>query len=207
MDRRTFLRRIAISGVMGIAAVGGVAALIEKLGSTAPAGAASELTLPSLLTQTSEQSASLPSSQSTQAQSSAMSSGSAGSTTTASKTNSSSRSSSSSTTAQGGPPSGYILLAPLSALNGKTYAYFNHPTFGSSIVVNYNGTWKAFSAICTHAGCSVNYTSSQLYCPCHAGYFSAANGAVTGGPPPSRLPEYDIKVYNNSLYVGNAIIN
>lgn len=105
------------------------------------------------------------------------------------------------------PPSGYILLAPLSAVSGKTYAYFNHPTFGSSILVNYSGTWKAFSAVCTHAGCTVNYTSSELYCPCHRGYFSAVNGSVLGGPPPRPLPEYDIQIVNGNIYVGTSVIN
>jgi Rieske Fe-S protein len=100
------------------------------------------------------------------------------------------------------------LLAPLSAVSGKTYAYFTHPNFGSSILINYGGTWKAFSAVCTHAGCTVNYSSgSSLNCPCHPGVFSANNGAVLSGPPPSKLAEYDIKVINSNIYVGNTVIN
>ena len=118
-----------------------------------------------------------------------------------------SNNSTSTTTSSNSAPAGYILLAPLSAVSGKTYAYFNHPTFGSSILVNYNGTWKAFSAICTHAGCTVNYTSSELYCPCHRGYFSAVNGSVLGGPPPRPIPEYGIQIVNGNIYVGNSIIN
>lgn len=104
-------------------------------------------------------------------------------------------------------PAGYIFLAPLSSLAGQTYAYFNHPNFGSSILINFGGSWKAFSSICTHAGCTVNFTGSQIYCPCHAGYFSAANGAVTGGPPPSKLQEYAVMTVNNNLYVGTSVIN
>lgn len=107
------------------------------------------------------------------------------------------------TTGQQAPaPAGYYFVAPLSSLSGKTSAYFNHPTRGLSILVNYGGQWRAFSAICTHAGCTVDFTGSQIYCPCHGGYFSAANGAVTGGPPPTPLAEYAVLVQNGDLYVG-----
>ena len=111
------------------------------------------------------------------------------------------------TQTQSQPPAGYVLVAPLSALSGRSYAYFNHPKFGSSILVNYNGTWNAFSSSCTHAGCTVNLTGSSVYCPCHSGYFSPANGAVTGGPPPTPLPQYDVKIISGNLYVGSTIIN
>lgn len=99
-------------------------------------------------------------------------------------------------------PQGYVLVASMSALAGKTSAYFNHPTGGLSILIDYGGSWRAFSAICTHAGCTVQFTGSEIYCPCHAGAFSATNGSVTAGPPPSPLPEYPVLVQNGNLYVG-----
>jgi hypothetical protein len=43
-------------------------------------------------------------------------------------------------------PNGYILVAALSALAGKTSAYFKHPSRGLSILVNVAGQWNAFSA-------------------------------------------------------------
>lgn len=112
------------------------------------------------------------------------------------------------TTTQGlQAPAGYIYVAPTSALAGKSSAYFNHPTGGSSILVDYGGQWRAFSAICTHAGCVVNFTGSSIYCPCHAGYFSPANGGVQSGPPPAPLPEYGVVVQGGSLYVSQNRIN
>ena len=125
--------------------------------------------------------------------------------TTTSRTTSSNSSSTKSTTQN--IPSGYIFLAPLSAISGKSYAYLITRSSEASILINYNGTWKAFSAVCTHAGCTVNFSSNSLYCPCHAGYFSANNGAVTGGPPPSALVEYDVKLISGNLYVGQTRIN
>ena len=98
-------------------------------------------------------------------------------------------------------PAGYVFVAPMSALAGKSSAYFTHPTRGVSILVDYSGQWRAFSALCTHAGCTVQFTGSQIYCPCHAGYFSPVNGNVQGGPPPTSLPEYGVQIVNGNLYV------
>ncbi len=103
-------------------------------------------------------------------------------------------------------PSGYIFVATLSQISGNA-AYFNHPTFGSSILVNVGGQWRAFSSTCTHQPCTVGYNGSAIQCPCHGGTFDPNTGAVTGGPPPSRLAEYATLISNNSLYVGNSIIN
>jgi Rieske Fe-S protein len=104
-------------------------------------------------------------------------------------------------------PNGYVFIQTLSALGGKTYEYFSHPTFGSSILVNVGGQWKAFSSVCTHRPCTVQYPGSSLYCPCHGGTFSPADGSVTGGPPPSPLPEYAVLIQNSNVYVGNVTIN
>ena len=128
-----------------------------------------------------------------------------GSPSTTEKSSTTTRTSST-TTAQA-VPSGYILVTPMSALTGKTSAYFNHPNGGRSLLLNFNSQWKAFSATCTHRPCTVNYTGSQIYCPCHDGYFDPNNGAVTGGPPPTPLPEYGVLLQNNSLYVTTKIVN
>ena len=95
----------------------------------------------------------------------------------------------------------------MTALSGKSSAYFNHPTQGSSILVDYGGQWRAFSSVCTHAGCTVQFTGSSVYCPCHAGYFSPTNGSVQGGPPTTPLPEFGVVVQNGSLYVSQSRIN
>ena len=104
-------------------------------------------------------------------------------------------------------PAGYVYIAPISSLSGKSSAYFNHPTGGSSILVDYAGQWRAFGAICTHAGCVVDFTGTSIYCPCHAGYFSPSDGSVQGGPPPTPLPEYGVVVQAGDLYVSQGRIN
>jgi cytochrome b6-f complex iron-sulfur subunit len=50
----------------------------------------------------------------------------------------------------------------------------------------------AFSAKCTHEGCTVTYQPGQsvIWCPCHDGRFDI-NGRVVSGPPPQPLMKYD----------------
>lgn len=51
-------------------------------------------------------------------------------------------------------------------------------------------TVLAFSAKCTHQGCKVAATESEIACPCHGSTFALQDGAVTGGPAPAPLPRY-----------------
>lgn len=50
-------------------------------------------------------------------------------------------------------------------------------------------TFRAFSAVCTHAGCTVDFDrqGKQFACPCHGATFDAANGQVTAGPAATSL--------------------
>lgn len=55
----------------------------------------------------------------------------------------------------------------------------------------------AYSAICTHQGCTVTYTpaSKTLVCPCHASAFDPFKGAnVVAGPATSKLPSVKVAV-------------
>ena len=62
-----------------------------------------------------------------------------------------------------------------------------------------NGDFRAFSAVCTHAGCSVDLSGGQFVCPCHGGTYSAADGSVLGGPPPAPLPPLNVKVVSGDV--------
>jgi len=70
-----------------------------------------------------------------------------------------------------------------------------------------NGQWKAFSAICTHRVCTLEFVSSELYCPCHGATFSATDGTVTRGPARATLGEYGVIEQNGGLYVSDSVIN
>lgn len=51
----------------------------------------------------------------------------------------------------------------------------------------------AFSAICTHKGCTVGVEGSSLVCPCHGSTFDLT-GANTAGPAPAPLPPVEVTV-------------
>ena len=61
---------------------------------------------------------------------------------------------------------------------------------------------KAYSAICTHLGCIVEWQDSkrEIFCPCHAGVFNV-DGQVVSGPPPRPLPSYKTRVADGKIFV------
>lgn len=61
------------------------------------------------------------------------------------------------------------------------------------------GEAVAFSAICTHKGCTVAPKDSALACPCHGSTFDAATGENTGGPAPSPLEEVGVEVVDGNV--------
>ena len=83
---------------------------------------------------------------------------------------------------------------------------FTNPADGSPAwVVHPSGnTFVAFSAICTHAGCTVQYDPSniQFICPCHSGVYDARTGQVLQGPPPAPLPSIPVHVADGKIHVG-----
>ena len=65
------------------------------------------------------------------------------------------------------------------------------------------GDFKAFSAICTHMGCTVDQVANgTIDCPCHGSEFSITNGAVQAGPAPSPLPAKAITVTGDNIMLG-----
>lgn len=62
--------------------------------------------------------------------------------------------------------------------------------------------FKAFSAVCTHQGCTVStIANGTINCPCHGSKFSIADGTVAGGPAPKPLPAEQITVEGNSIHL------
>jgi len=62
------------------------------------------------------------------------------------------------------------------------------------------GEVHAFSAVCTHAGCTVALSGRVLACPCHGSRFAADTGAVTRGPATRPLPSVRVVVRNGQVY-------
>ncbi|MEU4407396.1 Rieske (2Fe-2S) protein [Streptosporangium sp. NPDC023963] len=61
------------------------------------------------------------------------------------------------------------------------------------------GKFRAFSAVCTHKGCTVSDVSSgMINCPCHGSMFWL-DGKVMGGPATKPLPEVEIRIDGDTI--------
>jgi Rieske Fe-S protein len=65
-----------------------------------------------------------------------------------------------------------------------------------------SGEWRAFSAVCTHLQCTVQYRPDleQIWCPCHNGHYDLS-GKNISGPPPKPLEAYNVVVKGDDVIV------
>jgi len=62
------------------------------------------------------------------------------------------------------------------------------------------GTFKGFSAVCTHQSCIVaTVADGTINCTCHGSKFKIADGSVANGPASSPLPERAVTVTGNQI--------
>ena len=83
--------------------------------------------------------------------------------------------------------------------SGKIVKFGNKP----ALLVRVSETeWKAFSAVCTHLNCTVQYqeSSRQIWCACHNGTYDMS-GRVVSGPPPKPLEEFPVLVRGDELVI------
>ena len=60
---------------------------------------------------------------------------------------------------------------------------------------------RAFSAVCTHQGCTVDAVADgSIDCPCHGSSFDAATGAVRHGPATRALPPVAVTVRSGKVF-------
>jgi thiosulfate dehydrogenase (quinone) large subunit len=99
-------------------------------------------------------------------------------------------------------PSNAVELGPAASLPSGAAATYGDPADGAPDIVirESDGGIKAFSAVCTHAGCTVGYEGGTIVCPCHGGEYSAQTGAVIAGPPPAPLEPRRVLEANGKIY-------
>jgi nitrite reductase/ring-hydroxylating ferredoxin subunit len=62
------------------------------------------------------------------------------------------------------------------------------------------GEFTAFSAVCTHRGCTVGSVSGgTINCPCHGSKFKIGDGSVANGPASKPLSRKSVKVENGEI--------
>ncbi|HSJ16009.1 MAG TPA: Rieske (2Fe-2S) protein [Longimicrobiales bacterium] len=81
--------------------------------------------------------------------------------------------------------------------------------FGTSpgiIIRTPDGQIRAFSAICTHLSCTVQFREDigHIWCACHNGHFDL-NGRNIAGPPPAPLVPFEVKVRGDQILVTRQV--
>jgi thiosulfate dehydrogenase (quinone) large subunit len=99
-------------------------------------------------------------------------------------------------------PSGAVKLGPGTRLPSGEAATYTDPADGSPdiLIRDSEGNLKAFSAVCTHAGCTVGYSGEVIVCPCHGGEYSPETGEVIAGPPPTGLAPRKVVEAGGQIY-------
>jgi Rieske Fe-S protein len=84
----------------------------------------------------------------------------------------------------------------------KYITYAGAPT----IVIRTAESVKAYSLVCTHLGCIVQWQegNKEFYCACHDGRFDQF-GEVIAGPPPVPLEQFPVSVEEDRVIVGELV--
>ena len=98
-----------------------------------------------------------------------------------------------------------VVAAKLNELppnSGKISKFGNKPGI---LVRTATGELKAFSAVCTHLDCIVQYRAEtkQIWCACHNGQYNLS-GQNIGGPPPRPLEEFTVNTRGDDIVVTRA---
>ena len=82
---------------------------------------------------------------------------------------------------------------------GRIFRFGNRPGI---LVRTSAGEFRAFSAVCTHLNCTVQYRNDleHIWCACHNGHFDLF-GKNIAGPPPRPLDTFDVTVRGEDVVV------
>jgi cytochrome b6-f complex iron-sulfur subunit len=82
---------------------------------------------------------------------------------------------------------------------GRIFKFGNKPGI---LIRTEDGEWRAFSAVCTHLNCTVQFQDDThlIWCACHNGQYDL-NGNVVGGPPPRPLEAFEVNLRGEDVVV------
>lgn len=95
----------------------------------------------------------------------------------------------------GEPATASVVAAKAASLRPNSGIVFKFGNKPAIVVRTTDGEWRAFSAVCTHLECTVQFRAdtSQLWCACHNGIYDLS-GNVVSGPPPRGLEKFNVNV-------------
>jgi Rieske Fe-S protein len=85
---------------------------------------------------------------------------------------------------------------------GKIFKFGSKPGL---LIQTGAGEYHAFSAVCTHLDCTVQYKADEklIWCACHNGRYDLT-GKNISGPPPRPLEEFKVNVRGDEVIVSRG---
>jgi cytochrome b6-f complex iron-sulfur subunit len=89
--------------------------------------------------------------------------------------------------------------AEIKVNSGKIFRFGSQPGI---LVKTPAGELRAFTAVCTHLNCTVQYREEKqdIWCACHNGVYDL-NGKNVSGPPPRPLEPFKVNVKGEQIVV------
>ncbi|MBB4932455.1 Rieske Fe-S protein [Lipingzhangella halophila] len=97
---------------------------------------------------------------------------------------------------------------PQDAVRGQVIAQTGDVPVGGGLVIMdaklvltqpEDGTFNAYTAVCTHSGCTIQQVTTQIECLCHGSRFDIATGEVLHGPATEPLESFDVTVEGTDI--------
>lgn len=90
-------------------------------------------------------------------------------------------------------------VTEVKANSGRIFRFGSRPGL---LIKTPGGELRAFSAICTHLDCTVQYREDrqEIWCACHNGKYDLS-GKNVSGPPPRPLDPLEVKMLGDQIVV------
>ncbi|GAA1079073.1 Rieske (2Fe-2S) protein [Nocardiopsis composta] len=104
--------------------------------------------------------------------------------------------------------------APQDAVMGTVIARTEDvPVGGGTVVIKgklvvtqpEKGDYRAYSAVCPHAGCTIQEVEENIHCLCHGSEFDIATGEPLAGPATEPLDRFEVSVQGTDITLERAL--
>ena len=95
-----------------------------------------------------------------------------------------------------------VIAAKVGQIKDNSAKVFKFGSKPAILIHMASGKYRAFTAVCTHLGCTVQYRPDlhEIWCPCHNGKYDL-EGRNVSGPPPRPLAQFQVHIQGEDIVV------